>query len=82
MNIGSGLLVRCFEELFDCQSCLCNQTAQGASCHFLMIGYRKSGNVTWSGHDDMTALLANHLPTKALKHLDHVGRGKEGNRRH
>jgi hypothetical protein len=30
----------------------------------------------------MAAFLANYLPAKALKPLDDVGRGKEGNRRH
>ena len=67
-----GLLVRGREELLDCQPCFRNQTAQRASCNFRVIGYRERGYVAWPSHDDMTAFLADHLPTKALNDLDDV----------
>jgi hypothetical protein len=38
-----------------------------------VIGDRESGDVAWPNHNDMTAFLPNHLPTKALKDLDDVG---------
>lgn len=79
---GLTLLVRGLEELLDCQPCFCDQTAQRAPCNFRMIGYRESGHVAWSGHDDMAAFLADHLPTKALKDLDNVGWRENGNWRH
>jgi len=45
------------------------------------LGYRKGSHVAWFGHDDMTTFLTNYLPAKALKHLNDVGREKEGNGR-
>lgn len=47
-----------------------------------MIGYRESSDVAEAGHDDMTALLTNNLPTKSLKGPDNVSGWENGNRRH
>lgn len=67
-----ALLIRGRKELLDCQSRFCDQTAQRASRNFGMIGYRESGHVAWFSHNDMTTLLADHLPTEALKDFDDV----------
>ena len=60
------------EKLLDGQPCFCDQTAQRAPCNFRMIGDRKGSDVAWPSHDDMAALLPDHLPAKALKDLDDV----------
>lgn len=70
MRRSDGLRVRGRKELLDGQPCFCNQTAQRASCNFRVIGYRERSDVAWPSHDDMTAFLADHLPTKTLKDLD------------
>ena len=60
------------EELLDGQPRLRDQTAQRAPCNFRMIGYREGGDVAWPSHNDMAALLPDHLPAKALKDLDDI----------
>lgn len=77
-----ALLVRGLKELLDCQSRFCDQTTQRAPCDFRVIGYRESGHVVRSSHDDMAPFLADDLPAKALKDLDNVRWRENRNRRH
>ena len=77
-----ALLIRGRKELLDCQSRFCDQTAQRAPRNFGMIGYRESGHVARSSHDDMTPLLPDDLPAKTLKDLDDVRWRENGNRGH
>ncbi len=82
LAVPVALLVQGLEELPYCQPRFRDQTAKRAPRNFRVIGYRESGNVAVSCHDDMTAFLPNHLPTKSLKGLDDVGGRKNGDGRH
>ena len=82
LAVPVALLVQGLEELPYCQPRFRDQTAKRAPCNFRVIGYRESGNVAGLRHNDMAALLPNHVPIESLEGRDNLGGRENGKRWH
>jgi hypothetical protein len=71
-------LLGCLHELNETQAGGPNQAAKSTFCYLSVIRNRKSGNVSFSHHDDVASSLTCHLPPERLEDLHHLSPAEPG----